>query len=170
MDFIALLKERFADSDFIAEDLGILTEEVRQLLRDSALPGMKVLEFAFDESECSDYLPHKYSENCICYAGTHDNATLKSWQEEVSPRSLAFAREYLGVEEGDIVWAILRGGMASKAVLFVALMQDYLGLDDSARMNTPGLSEGNWRWRATGEDFDKALAEKIARMAKIYGR
>ena len=171
MDFIGVLKQRYPDMKFIAEDLGFLTDGVRELLRDSGFPGMKVLEFAFDPNEPSDYLPYKYEHNCICYAGTHDNATLKSWQAESDKKCVAFAREYLGAgEDEDLNWAILRGGMASVADLFVAQMQDYLGLDDAARMNTPGLPSGNWRWRVDAAALDSELAKKIGRMTRVYGR
>ncbi len=171
MDFIGKVKERFPDMKFIAEDLGFLTDGVRELLRDSGFPGMKVLEFAFNPHEPSDYLPYKYPHNCVCYAGTHDNATLKSWQAETEKENLDFAREYFGADESaDLNWVILRGGMASTADLFVAQMQDYLGLDDAARMNTPGLPSGNWRWRVDAAALSTELAKKIGRMTKVYGR
>ena len=171
MDFIGRVKQRFPDMKFIAEDLGFLTDGVRELLRDSGFPGMKVLEFAFDPHEPSDYLPYKYSSNSVCYAGTHDNATLKSWQADAGEETIAFVREYFGADEDeDLNWVILRGGLASVSDLFVAQLQDYLGLDDAARMNTPGLPSGNWRWRAAKTDFSPELAKKIGRLTKIYGR
>lgn len=171
MDFIGVLKERFPDMKFIAEDLGFLTDEVRELLRASGFPGMKVLEFAFDPYEPSDYLPYKYEHNCVCYAGTHDNATLKSWQAETGREYLDFAREYLNIGvDADLNWAIIRGGMASVASLFIAQLQDYLGLDDSSRMNTPGLASGNWRWRVDSKALTPELSGKISRMTRLYGR
>ncbi len=171
MDFIGVMKERFPNISFIAEDLGFLTDGVRELLSASGFPGMKVLEFAFDSNEPSDYLPYKYPNNCVCYAGTHDNSTLKGWEKEAAKTTLAFAREYVGVDENaDLGWALLRSGMASVADLFVAQMQDYMGLDDSARMNTPGLPSGNWRWRAEREDFTPKLNKKIGSLTKLYGR
>ncbi len=171
MDFIGVLKERFHDIMFIAEDLGFLTDGVRELLRDSGFPGMKVLEFAFDPHEPSDYLPYKYPNNCVCYAGTHDNATLKSWAKETDKATVDFAREYLGIDaNADLNWAILRAGMASVADLFVAQMQDYLGLDDTARMNTPGLPSGNWRWRVDAKSLNSELSKKIGKLSKLYGR
>ena len=171
MDFIGVLKARFPQVEFIAEDLGFLTPQVQQLLADSGFPGMKVLEFAFDPVEPSDYLPHVYPRNCVCYAGTHDNSTLAGWQTEVDSIYTDYAREYLGIgKDEDLVRAILRAGMASVADLFVAQMQDWLGLGDEARMNTPGLASGNWRWRAKKSSFSPELAKTIGRMSKVYGR
>ena len=124
---------------------------------------MKVLEFAFDPREPSNYLPHKYGENCICYTGTHDNETLYQWCGKISPESDAYAREYLGItKEDDLAQAIIEAGAKSKAALFVAQMQDYLGLGGEARMNEPGtLKVENWRWRMLPGQADAQLAQKI---------
>ena len=171
MDLVGRLTAWFNNVRFIAEDLGVLTPEVHRLLDESGLPGMKVLEFAFDPASLSDYLPHRYNDNCICYAGTHDNNTLRGWIDEEKPETLAFAREYLGIDdEADLADAVLRAGMRSKAVLFIAQMQDWLGLGASARMNTPGTVGGNWAWRMLPGSATKALAGKIRRMVYIYGR
>ena len=99
MDLIGVLTEKFPNIQFIAEDLGYLTPEVRQLLEDSGLPGMKVLEFAFDSREAANYLPHTYPRHCVCYAGTHDNATLMGWKDEAAPADIAMARQYLGLDD-----------------------------------------------------------------------
>ena len=171
MDLVGRLTAWFNNVRFIAEDLGVLTPEVHRLLDESGLPGMKVLEFAFDPASLSDYLPHRYNDNCICYAGTHDNNTLRGWIDEEKPETLAFAREYLGIDdEADLADAVLRAGMRSKAVLFIAQMQDWLGLGASARMNTPGTVGGNWAWRMLPGSATKALAGKMRRMVYIYGR
>ena len=171
MDLVGVLTKQFPQVQFIAEDLGFLTPEVHQLLKDSGLPGMKVLEFAFDSREPSDYLPHTYPRNCVCYAGTHDNATIMAWKDEAAKDDIAMAVRYLGLnDEEGFNWGILRGGMSSVADLFVAQMQDYLGLGAESRMNTPGILGGNWQWRMKKGQIDKALAEKIAESARIYGR
>ena len=171
MDLVGVLTSWFPNLRFIAEDLGFLTEAVRQLLRDAGLPGMKVLEFAFDSREPSNYLPHTYSPNCVCYAGTHDNAPIAAWRQEADPADIALAVRYLGLHEAEgFHWGVLRGGLSSVASLFVAQMQDYLGLDRSSRMNTPGTLGGNWQWRLQAAQITPALAEKIAGMARIYGR
>ena len=171
MALVGVLKNWFHHIRFIAEDLGEPAPGVVQLLADSGFPGMKVLEFAFDSDESSDYLPHTYTPNCVCYAGTHDNDTLAGWLSSCSPRDRRKAAAYMGLnrQEGH-VWGMLRGGMASVANLFVAQMQDYLGLDTTARMNVPGGTEGNWQWRMAADAVTSTLAKKIARMVKLYDR
>ncbi|MBP3486329.1 MAG: 4-alpha-glucanotransferase, partial [Oscillospiraceae bacterium] len=147
MDLVGVLTGWFPNIRFIAEDLGYLTPEVRKLLQDSGFPGMKVLEFAFDSREPSNYLPHTYTSHCVCYAGTHDNAPIMLWKEEAAEEDIAMARQYLGLNDAEgFHWGILRGGLSSVADLFVAQMQDYLGLGAGSRMNTPGILGGNWQW------------------------
>ena len=171
MDLIGRLKGWFPKLQFIAEDLGFLTSEVKQLLASSGFPGMKVLEFAFDAKEPSNYLPHTYSKHCVCYTGTHDNAPLAVWLQEADSDDLALAVKYLGLnEEEGFVWGVIRGGMSSVADLFLAQMQDYLELGGESRMNTPGRPNGNWQWRLKEGQLTDALAEKIAYYARIYGR
>ncbi|MGM9557515.1 MAG: 4-alpha-glucanotransferase [Oscillospiraceae bacterium] len=172
MKLINAIKTAYPQMDFIAEDLGFLTPEVVQLVADSGFPSMKVLEFAFDPREPSNYLPHKYGENCICYTGTHDNETLYQWYYGLSDECKQYARSYLKIgEDDDLPRAIIRAGMASNAKLFVAQMQDYLGLGGEARMNVPGiLQPENWRWRMTREQQSKALAQEIASLTEQYDR
>ena len=172
MDFVEAIRKALPDLDFIAEDLGYMTREVRQLQLDSGYPGMKVIEFAFDSREDSDYLPHLYPEDSVCYTGTHDNVTLKQWFDEASPEDIAYAKAYLGLnrEEG-FVRGMIRGGMSSVSRIFVAQMQDYLELGKEARMNFPGtLSMANWTWRAEEGFATEELAESIYKMTKLYGR
>ena len=171
MELIGVLTEKFPNIQFIAEDLGYLTPEVRQLLADSGLPGMKILQFAFDSRETANYLPHTYPRHCVCYAGTHDNSTLMGWKNDADPADIVAAREYLGLnEEEGFHWGILRGGQSSVADLFVAQMQDYLGLGAEARMNTPGILGGNWQWRMLPDQITEGLTKRIARMTSLYGR
>ena len=171
MDLVGVLTSWFRNVQFIAEDLGFLTPEVRRLLADSGLPGMKVLEFAFDSREPSNYLPHTYTENCVCYVGTHDNTPIVAWETEAAAEDVAFARQYLGLNEAEgFHWGILRGGLSSVATLFVAQMQDYLGLGAESRMNTPGIIGGNWQWRLGKDQITEELTKKIAEAARIYGR
>ena len=171
LDFIDRIKGWFSGLEIIAEDLGILTDDVRKLLRDSGFPGMKVLQFAFDESGESDYLPYKYDKNCVCYGGTHDNATIREWLEDGDKKETDFAREYFGINKKDSFnFGIIRGGMSSVADLFITQMQDYLELGGEARTNIPGVAFGNWKWRMQKGAADRKLAEKIFRMTKLYGR
>lgn len=169
--FVQVLKNWFAGKGFIAEDLGYLTPPVRQLLEQSGFPGMKVLEFAFEPGEQSDYLPHRYPRRCVCYTGTHDNATLAQWLEQSPTEWVECARRYLGLNRREgYAWGVLRGGMSSVADLFVAQMQDYLGLGAKARFNTPGAAGGNWRWRMAPGTLSEELAEKILDLTRRYGR
>ena len=171
MALVGVLTSWFHGLRFIAEDLGFLTPEVHKLLEESGLPGMKVLEFAFDPREPSNYLPHTYTPNCVCYAGTHDNETLLQWERGADAETLAYAREYLGIGQWTpLNRAVLRAGMRSVAATFIAQMQDYLELGGEARMNEPGSTGGNWRWRLLPGEFDGALAERIARCTQLYGR
>lgn len=176
MKLVGVLQERFPQLSLVAEDLGYATPEVAALLADSGLPGMKVLEFAFDsrdsgESGTNTHLPHTYTSNCVCYVGTHDNATIVEWRDAADPDDVQLAARYLGINDpAEFAWGFIRGGMASVADLFVAQMQDYLELGAHARTNMPGTSEGNWRWRMTDGQATPELASRIASVAKLYGR
>ena len=157
----------------IAEDLGFLTPTVRQLLKDTGFPGMKVLEFAFDAGENSDYLPHKYGTNCVVYTGTHDNDTAEGWFASLDEHDRNFVREYIGAgytPEGEIHWDLVRAALGSVADLAVIPVQDYLGYDTSARINEPSTLGKNWRWRMSGEDLNEETVKRCRRLAGIYGR
>ncbi len=171
MDFVEALHKSLPDYPIIAEDLGFLTDDVRRLLSASGYPGMKVLQFAFDSREPSDYLPHTYPRNCVCYTGTHDNTTLRAWFREAKAEDAAYAKAYLGLnrEEG-YCKGMIRGGMGSVADLFVACMQDYLETGADTRINLPGTVGANWRYRMQPGDCDTALAKSIAQMVRMYGR
>lgn len=171
MKMVGAVTGWFPKMQFIAEDLGFLTPEVEQLLKDSRLPGMKVLEFAFDDREPSNYLPHTYERNCVCYVGTHDNAPIMAWKDEADPANVKMAKQYLGLSDAEgLNWGIIRGGMTSVADLFVAQMQDYLGLGAESRMNTPGVLGGNWQWRMQKRQCSKKLAKQIAHLTWMTGR
>ena len=172
MSLVGVLTGWFRDLDFIAEDLGYPSPEVVQLLSDSGLPGMKVLEFAFDSRDPSDYLPHSCSFNSICYTGTHDNAPLALWRTEADKADIAFAVQYLGLNDREgFNRGIIRGGMSSVAKLFVAQMQDWLSLGGESRMNVPGvLGHGNWCWRMLPGALTDELADHIAAMTAMYSR
>ena len=157
----------------IAEDLGFLTPTVRRLLKDTGFPGMKVLEFAFDAGENSDYLPHKYGSNCVVYTGTHDNDTAEGWFASLDEHDRNFVREYIGAgytPEGEIHWDLVRAALGSVADLAVIPVQDYLGYDTSARINEPSTLGKNWRWRMSREDLNEDTVKRCRRLAGIYGR
>ena len=169
MRLLNRIKER-CQVQFIAEDLGYHTPEVQQMLDDFGYPGMKVLEFGFDGA-VNDHAPLYYVRNCICYVGTHDNDTIMGFKKNGLKESVKRATKYLGVKDDrDFNWAFIRAGMSSVADTFVAQIQDYLGLDDSARINTPGLVGNNWKWRLEKGQLSKDLAKKIKEYTCLYGR
>jgi 4-alpha-glucanotransferase len=172
MGLIKAIHRELSNLEFIAEDLGYLTPEVLALRDGSGFPGMKVLEFAFNSGGKCEYLPHNYIANTVCYAGTHDNEVLMKWQEDISPGERTFAEKYLGVKkDGDLRMPIIRAGMASVSYLFIAQMQDYLGLGGESRMNRPGIMDGkNWLWRATPGEINNTLAEEIHHLTQLYAR
>ena len=172
IDFVRTITNWFKDTLFIAEDLGVITQDVGTMLKESGLPGMKVLEFAFDPKWDSEHLPHNHTENCVCYIGTHDNCTAKEWAEKDAPkRCLDFAKLYLSITEDEgIEWGLIRAGMGSVARLFVAQMQDYLGLGAEGRINRPGTVGGNWEWRMTEEQLKAAPVKRIKEITKRYRR
>ena len=171
-DFIRAIEKNLPDLSFVAEDLGVLTDEVRQLQMDSGYPGMKVLQFAFAPGVDSEYLPHHHIPNSVCYTGTHDNQTMLQWFREADPWARDFAKAYMGLhEEEGFVWGAIRTGMASVSQLFIAQMQDYLELGAEARMNFPGtMTDKNWTWRAEDGMITKELAQRIGKMTELFGR
>jgi 4-alpha-glucanotransferase len=170
MDFIRTVQTQLPELQLIAEDLGYLTPEVLQLRDDSGLPGMKVLQFAFDSLGASEYLPHTYIANTVCYTGTHDNMTMQQWFDETDPKVVEYAVEYMALtkEEG-YLWGTIRTAMSSVSRVCIVQMQDYLGLGGDARMNFPGTM-GNWSWRATDGYITPDLAKKIYNMTRRYDR
>lgn len=171
LGLVGVLTSWFWDMSFIAEDLGVITEEVRALVRDSGLPGMKVLQFAFDAKSDSLYLPHHCTENSVCYVGTHDNDTVLGWLEDQTEEDREFAAKYMNItEEEGWNWGFIRTGMATPSRLFMVQMQDVLGLDGSCRMNRPGVALGNWEWRMRPETLTEALSEKLREYTERYRR
>ena len=169
LSFVEILKEAAGSAQIIAEDLGYMSEGVIELLNESGLPGMKILEFAFDGEGESEYQPHRYVRNCVAYTGTHDNPPLEAWLRDAPEKTLERARAYLGLnrEEGDRK-GIIRAVMASVADLAVVQMQDWLG--SCERTNTPETATGNWEFRILGEELSDALADEILAMNVRYGR
>ena len=171
-DFIHVFHKLLPFVDFIAGDLGYLSPEVKELLEYSKYPGTKILQYAFDSKEPGNYFPHTYIPNSVCYTGMHDHNTLVGWEKEISEKDRKLAEEYLGLTPGDdLVWPMIRAGLASVSKIFIAQMQDYLELDSDARMNRPGINDGNnWRWRCTKEMISDDLALKLQKLSELYGR
>ena len=172
LDFIRAVKEGLPQLKMIAEDLGFLTQEVLDLKDASGYPGMKVLQFAFDPREPSDYLPHTYTSNTICYTGTHDNLTMRQWFDTADEVMLDFAVRYMDLkEEKDYVWGVIRTAFASVSDLCIIPMQDVLDLGGEARMNFPGtMSDKNWTWRMEQGAIPKDMAKKLWELTEVYAR
>ena len=165
------LKATFGELPIIAEDLGFLTTAVKKMLTASGFPGMKVLQFAFDTREESDYLPHNYDRNCVVYTGTHDNDTVLGWTTSADPADVAHARRYLHVDDNEgFNWAMMRAALGSVADTAILMMQDLIGLGSEARINTPSTLGGNWQWRISAGCANDWLANIIRENTALYGR
>ncbi|MGM9978645.1 MAG: 4-alpha-glucanotransferase [Clostridium sp.] len=171
MSLFNAIKKELGEINVIAEDLGFLTDEVKEFLAETGYPGMKILEFAFGGGD-SEYLPHNYIKNCIAYTGTHDNDTFLGWFEKTgSKKETRNAIRYLGLnEEEGYNWGFIRGIWSSVADTAIAPMQDFLNLGHEARVNLPSTLGINWQWRAKKEDINENLANKIYKFTKLYGR
>ncbi len=167
------LKWRLGDREIMAEDLGCMTPSVEQMVSECGYPGMKVLELAFDSKVSSDCLPHNYTKHCVVYTGTHDNETLLGWLEGVPREEKQYIREYLGRPESgneELAREMVRLAVSSVAELCVIPLQDYLGLDNRARLNQPSTIGKNWKWRLGKDTLDKEKASEILRLMELYGR
>lgn len=170
-EIFKVLKAELGKIQVIAEDLGFLTPSVIRLVKKTGYPGMKILQFAFDSREESDYLPHNYGQNCVVYTGTHDNDTTVSWYNTLNRRDKSFAKRYLNIRERkNLHWIFIRSALSSVADTAVIPMQDYLGLGGQARMNMPSTLGTNWKWRMEPGACTDALAQDIRNMVKLYGR
>ncbi len=176
MQLFKAIETAIGKKNVIAEDLGFMTDSVRQLVRDSGFPNMKVLEFAFDSRDTSsrgEHLPHSYSKNCVAYTGTHDNQTITSWFESITEAERQLARDYLCdyyTPSWRLHTSFISLLMRSNADLCIIPMQDWLGLDDRSRMNTPSTVGKNWRWRMRMRDMSDDLCEEILKITEISGR
>jgi 4-alpha-glucanotransferase len=153
----------------IAEDLGMITQDVKDLLASVEVPGMKVLQFAFYGDD-SEYLPHNHPVRSAVYTGTHDNDTARGWYAGLTDEEKRRVWDYLGSDGREIEWSLIRAAYASVAETAIVPMQDVLGLGSEARMNTPAAPGGNWRWRARADAFRGDTAERLRRMAALTGR
>lgn len=181
-ELFRVVRERLGSLPVVAEDLGLITPEVTEIMHEMNFPGMVVLQFAFDSDNCCAYLPHNFKRNAVAYTGTHDNDTTIGWWHTLkkradadasSTRELAFARRYLhlnGAEDSTIQWEAIRAVVSSVADLAVIPMQDALGLGSEARMNQPGKSENNWAWRMEAEALTDDLARRLRELTITYGR
>jgi len=171
IDLFNAIKSQLGELPIIAEDLGLMTQGVIDLREATGFPGMKILGFAFDSGEENDYLPHTYTKNCVVYTGTHDNDTLIGWFQKAKEEDRQFARDYLNSRSDDeIHWDAIRGAWSSVASMAISPVQDFLGLGSEARINTPGVAAGNWQWRLRHGVLTDELAERIAKLTRVYSR
>lgn len=173
MQLFKAIEASLGEVDLIAEDLGDLFDSVRKLVKRTGYPGMKILEFAFNAGQDSEYLPHNYDRNCVVYTGTHDNATVVGWYQTLKKADRKMVRDYLNIKEDDaktVCDGLIRLAMMSSADTCIIPMQDWLGLDNRARINIPSTLGGNWQWRMKEGAFTKTLARRIAQITKIYAR
>jgi 4-alpha-glucanotransferase len=174
--FFAALRDVFGNLPFIAEDLGFETPEVHALRDRWGFPGMRVLQFAFEnESPDDPHKPYNFVRNCVVYTGTHDNDTTAGWfaagrDSEQFRRERELALCYMGSDGKNAVWNFIRLALASAADTAILPMQDVLGLGSEARMNLPGILENNWRWRMREDQLKPGLASRLRRMNLTYGR
>ncbi len=173
-DFMNTISKVFPSLPLVAEDLGIITPDVREIMNKYAIPGMKVLLFAFfDNMHKGPYIPHNHIKECIVYTGTHDNNTVRGWfEDEASESDRARIFDYVGkpISGEEISWEFNRLAMASVANIIIIPLQDILSLGSEARMNRPATSNGNWEWRFRKEEITPDIKEKLMHMTYIYGR
>ena len=168
--FIAIQKALGENLPIFAEDLGVITPEVEALRDQFNFPGMKVLQFAFDSTDESTFLPYFHIENCICYTGTHDNDTTRGWYEHAKEACQDKVRRYMNCDASVVSRDFIRTALSSVARYAIFPLQDALGLSSVARMNTPGEPAGNWAWRFTKEDLSVGLAKDLTDLTVLYGR
>ncbi|MBI3547294.1 MAG: 4-alpha-glucanotransferase [Gammaproteobacteria bacterium] len=164
------LRVHFGVLPLVAEDLGLITPEVNALRDKFGLPGMKILQFAFDSGADNPYLPHNHSVASVVYTGTHDNDTSVSWFEDLPAERQLYAVEYLGYPHEPMPWPLIRAALSSVSQLAIIPMQDLLSLGRGHRMNTPGTTAGNWRWQFNWEQLPPDLTERLRRLTGLYGR
>ena len=168
--FFQVMREEIGDLPVIAEDLGLITEEVVALRDRIGIPGMKVIQFGFGDTGAHMYLPHRYTEHCVVYTGTHDNDTSAGWWNNCSAKEREAALAYFGEAPDGMHWSMIRAAIGSVAQLCVIQLQDVLGLDSNSRMNIPSYPEGNWTWRYHSDALTEKLAEKLAAMTEVANR
>jgi 4-alpha-glucanotransferase len=169
-DFFKSIMKNLEDLPIIAENLGVITQDVEEILQEFGFPGMRIFQFGFESDANDPFLPHNYINHCVALTGTHDNATVRGWYSEASEKQRDFCRHYLNSTSKNIPWDMIRMLWASCADLVLAPMQDFLSLGNEARMNYPGRLGGNWSWRMKPGALNDRLSEKIKLLNTIYGR
>ncbi len=173
MNLFKALKKELGELDIIAEDLGMITDSVRELLKKTGYPGMKIIQFAFDGDRKNLYLPYNLDKNCVIYTGTHDNDTIMGWYEELDGKTKEYTKHYLNnwySYGGAIAWEFIRMAQSSTADLCIIPIQDYLCLGSDARINTPATLGNNFQWRLVKNQLSEQLMKDIKTMIDVYGR
>lgn len=168
--FMSAIQKEFPDLPIIAEDLGVITEDVVKLRDSFNLPGMKIFQFAFSSTPDDPFLPHNFPVNCVAYTGTHDNDTALGWYQSAPEKERDFYRRYLARSGDDFSWDLIRGIWSSVAGFAVTTLQDLLSLGTEARMNFPGKPAGNWSWRYKPSDLNRGLSDRIREINYLYSR
>ncbi|HBG94356.1 MAG TPA: 4-alpha-glucanotransferase [Chromatiaceae bacterium] len=166
----ARLQHEFGRLPLVAEDLGVITDQVTALRRKYRMPGMKVLQFAFGSDADNPYLPFHHGRDAVVYTGTHDNDTTLGWYRSLDKAERTRVDDYLGYSQEPMPWPMIRAALGSRANLAVVPMQDLLALDGAHRMNVPGVAEGNWRWRFKWEQVSEELPARLTHLVQLYGR
>jgi len=170
-DLFEVIKDQMGDLPIIAEDLGIITPEVKELRDDFGLPGMKVIQFGFDAGHNNEHMPHNFdTSHAVVYTGTHDNDTTIGWYKNATPEVQDQFRRYLNVSGDDAAWDMIRLAFLSVCKMAVVPMQDVLRLDENHRMNTPGTEDGNWQYRLAFDALDKELAKQLKYLSTLSDR
>jgi 4-alpha-glucanotransferase len=164
------LNKSLSPLPLIAEDLGVITPEVEGLRNSLGFPGMTILQFSFDSGPSNPYLPHNHTCNSVVYTGTHDNNTTRGWFDSLAKGQRVRVCSYLRSDPENVVWEMVRAALSSVARYAIIPVQDLLELDESARMNIPGVGSGNWSWRMQENAIDKQLAVRLRTMTELYNR
>jgi 4-alpha-glucanotransferase len=169
-EFFHVLRNALGGLPVIAEDLGLITDEVVALRDRLGIPGMRVIQFGFGDKGAHMYLPHKYVKNTVAYTGTHDNDTTVGWLQNCGEHEREAASVYFGDAPDGIHWAMIRGAETSVAQYCIIQLQDVLGLDSDCRMNIPSHPEGNWTWRYRPDQLTAELSKKLATLTELADR
>ncbi len=169
-EMLKTVYEQLGEKPIIAENLGVITPEVEKIREAFNMPGMKILQFAFDSDEDNDFIPHNYDKNCVVYTGTHDNNTTTGWFKHIKPSDKQMMHDYFCLDENDPAWSLIRLAWSTVAMIAITPLQDLLRLGEEARMNFPGKSPGYWKWRYARKMLTAQHAKDLEKITRVYGR
>jgi len=169
-DFFKDIRKKVVSKKIIVDDLGVTTEEMIRVRDKYEFPGMKLLQFAFGSDGSNTFLPHHYQQNSVVYTGTHDNDTLTGWYKKMNRIERKFLKSYLNRKDIRINWDIISLAWSSVAVYAITTMQDIIGLGSETRMNTPGTTQNNWKWRYESSQITRIIKFELKKITSHYGR